>query len=64
MSFNQPELVAIPIASSNPLDTTEEQRWTKWKLDGARLDLRRKERMRSLIAAICLAAAGWIIWVR
>ena len=50
--------------NANMQGATEEQRWTRWKMDGARLDQRRKERLRSLVATVCLAAAGWIIWFR
>lgn len=44
------------------VDVAAEQRWTAWKLEGARLDVRRANRMRTLFLTAGLAAIVWLLW--
>jgi hypothetical protein len=39
-----------------------EQRWTAWKIEGARLDVVRADRMRQLFVAAGLAPMLWLLW--
>jgi hypothetical protein len=47
---------------SDVLEVAAEQRWTAWKLEGARLDARRAGRMRIVFAALVLASVLWLVW--
>ena len=41
-----------------PMDTAAlDARWAKWKQDGRRAELVRKERLRNILAALCLGGA-------
>jgi hypothetical protein len=43
------------------VELDDDARWANWKRDGAKRDLRRKERVRQVIAALCLGAAFWLL---
>lgn len=47
--------------ATDVLDVAAEQRWTRWKLEGARLEAIRAGRMRKLFAAVGLASIVWLL---
>ena len=51
----------MPDGAAQP-EADDDARWANWKRDGARLDLRRQERVRQVIAALCMGGAGWLLF--
>jgi hypothetical protein len=44
------------------LDAAAEQRWTAWKLEGARRESVRAGRMRKVFAALGIISVVWLFW--
>jgi hypothetical protein len=44
------------------LDVAAEQRWTAWKIEGARLEAIRASRMRKVFVTVGLASILWLLW--
>lgn len=44
------------------VDIAAEQRWTAWKIEGARLDAIRASRMRAVFATAGIASILWLLW--
>jgi hypothetical protein len=44
------------------IDTAAEQRWTAWKVEGARRDAVRADRMRKVFATLALTSVLWLLW--
>lgn len=44
------------------VDVAAEQRWTAWKLEGARLEAIRASRMRTLFTTVVVASVLWLLW--
>ena len=48
--------------SASRVEADDDPRWANWKRDGARRDVRRKERVRQVIAVLCLVGATWLLF--
>ena len=49
------------MAGADVIDLAAEQRWTRWKLEGRRLDAVRAGRVRILFAAAGVASIAWLL---
>ena len=47
---------------SHLLDAAADQRWTDWKIEGARLDAIRAGRMRKLWTTVGIVSVVWLLW--
>lgn len=49
------------MVGADVIDLAAEQRWTRWKLEGRRLDAVRAGRVRILFAAAGVASTLWLL---
>ena len=44
------------------VDLDDDARWANWKRDGARREERQKDRIRQIVAVLCLGGAAFLLF--